>query len=110
MQNFSGTLNLDTRRMLANYLAENFQDADSVDWISVARKPKFAGHSAVSLRYIFFKQLYRDTKLMHDPRKVTLDDVAAYTNKTLKRQQDVIEYFEKNIKKQGLGNFKLYNS
>ena len=109
--------------MLANYLAENFQDADSVDWISVARKPKFAGHSAVSLRYIFFKQLYRDTKQMHDARKVTLDDVAAYTNgkykdgkcrrvdhKTLKRQQDVIEYFEKNIKKQGMGNFKLFNS
>jgi len=85
MQHYSGTLNLDIRRMLANYIAENFQDVDHVDWADVARKPKFAGNTTVSLRCLFFNTLYRSTKKeMPDGSKVTPKDVADHTNAKFK--------------------------
>eukprot|EP00092_Neocalanus_flemingeri_P024642 GFUD01026727.1.p1 GENE.GFUD01026727.1~~GFUD01026727.1.p1 ORF type:complete len:589 (+),score=147.44 GFUD01026727.1:79-1845(+) len=122
LQFFSGTLNLDIRRMLANYLAEHFADIDSVDWYSVASKQKFAGHTMQSLRYIFFNRLLPQTKKgISSNQEVTLKDVAEYANvqfkdgrskmchpNTLTRQNEVIDYFNKHVEKQGIGNFELY--
>jgi len=57
LQHFAGTLNLETRRPLANYVAENFTDITSIDWTSVTKKPEFAGHTNISLRYKYSKLL-----------------------------------------------------
>eukprot|EP00092_Neocalanus_flemingeri_P036692 GFUD01039947.1.p1 GENE.GFUD01039947.1~~GFUD01039947.1.p1 ORF type:complete len:618 (+),score=168.57 GFUD01039947.1:78-1931(+) len=121
LQFFSGTLNLDIRRMLANYLAEHYEDIDSVDWYSVAGKPKFAGNTIDGLKRLFFASLLQQTKQGFSAnQEVTLKDVADYTNakfndggsnyittKALKRQTEVIDYFKQHVQKQGIGNFDL---
>eukprot|EP00092_Neocalanus_flemingeri_P022128 GFUD01024004.1.p1 GENE.GFUD01024004.1~~GFUD01024004.1.p1 ORF type:complete len:561 (+),score=154.47 GFUD01024004.1:132-1814(+) len=123
LQHFSGTLNLDIRRMLANYLAEHFEDIDSVDWFAVARKPKFVGHTLISLRNIFFKNLFKFTKKSKGGNsEVTLKDVADCTNAKYKsvglctvqkniltRQKEIIDYFEQYVKKQGIEMFDVYS-
>ena len=113
LQHYSGTLNLDIRRMLANYLADNFKNIDSIDWQSVSTKTEFAGHTQASLRTVFFINLFKETK--RDPNAnsedITLEMVADYANKTfapggrkvldriLTRQKEVIDYFECYVKK-----------
>eukprot|EP00092_Neocalanus_flemingeri_P034275 GFUD01037272.1.p1 GENE.GFUD01037272.1~~GFUD01037272.1.p1 ORF type:complete len:770 (-),score=230.53 GFUD01037272.1:155-2464(-) len=123
LQFFSGTLNLDIRRMLANYLAEHFEDIDSVDWSAVASKPKFVGHTLISLRNIFFKNLFKFTKKSKGGNsEVTLKDVADCTNakykfvglctvqkNILRRQKEIIDYFEQYVKKQGIEMFDVYS-
>jgi len=113
LQHFSGTLNLDIRRMLANYLAEHFEDINSVDWGQVSKKPKFAGHSQASLRNVF-SYLFKLTKekLKVDSGEVSLENVADFANEAyrenaarkpsenkLKRQEEVISFFETYIQK-----------
>ena len=61
LQHFAGTLNLDLRRPLANYLAENFTDINSVDWHSVVKKPELAGHTHLSLRQ-YLSNIFLNTK------------------------------------------------
>jgi hypothetical protein len=122
LQHYAGTLNLDIRRMLANYIAENFQDVDQVDWADVARRPKFAGHTTGSLRVLFFNILYRGAKQgMPDGSKVTPNDVADYTNAkfkegkmkgtkqgTIVRQNNIVDYFVQEAKKLNKVNIKCF--
>ena len=123
LQHFSGTLNLDIRRMLANYLADRFEDVDSVNWDAVAKKPKFAGHSRASLRNEF-SYLLKSTKdrMKVTTKEVTLQNVADYSNeaygpkrarnpidRVLNRQKAVIDFFETYIKKHNYDKFKVSN-
>eukprot|EP00092_Neocalanus_flemingeri_P022852 GFUD01024778.1.p1 GENE.GFUD01024778.1~~GFUD01024778.1.p1 ORF type:complete len:533 (+),score=172.96 GFUD01024778.1:48-1646(+) len=121
LQHFSGTLNLDIRRMLANYLADNFEDVDSIDWPAVARNPEFAGHTEVSLHYYFGAYLFQGTKLNKGDTEVTLKHVVDYENEQFKknklrrvrdkvilRQKEVINYFEQHVK-QGSITYRLYS-
>ena len=57
VQHYAGTINLDIRRPLANYLADNFNDVNLIDWNTVASLPDFVGHTQDSLRHIFFTVL-----------------------------------------------------
>eukprot|EP00092_Neocalanus_flemingeri_P021291 GFUD01023075.1.p1 GENE.GFUD01023075.1~~GFUD01023075.1.p1 ORF type:complete len:482 (+),score=140.48 GFUD01023075.1:166-1611(+) len=122
LQHFSGTLNLDIRRMLANYLADNFEDVDSVNWLSVASRTEFAGQTQTSLRYQYVK-LFNRTKIKMNGsgEEVTLKHIADITNKqfkegrfkkisekTLTRQKKIIDYFEKYVGDNRL-TFTLYS-
>jgi len=116
LQHYSGTLNLEIRRMLANYLADNFKNIDSIDWQSVSTKTEFAGHTQASLRTVFFNNLYKETKrnLNDNSEDITLEMVAEYANKAfaqggrkvldkiLTRQKEVIDYFECYVKKKSI--------
>jgi hypothetical protein len=116
LQHFAGTLNLDLKRPLANYLAENFPDVNSIDWSSVARKPAFAGHTQISLRSYFSSFLFRSV-LHKDCEDISLERIAKFANtkyaeggrkvldKDLKRQQEIIAYFECFVKTKGIENF-----
>ena len=123
LQHFSGTLNLDIRRMLANYLADNFELVDGVDWPVVAHSPEFAGYTVTSLKYVFFTFLFKHTKeeLGASGEDVTLKDIADVTNnrykdnfgrkirdKTSIRQKEIINFFEDHVQKRGL-EFQLYS-
>jgi len=114
LQHFSGTLNLDIRRMLANYLADNFDDVDSVDWPAVASRAEFAGHTQTSIKYLFYTFLFKRTKekLSESSEEITLKHIADIANKQFKdgtspkirekiliRQKEVIDYFEQYVKK-----------
>eukprot|EP00092_Neocalanus_flemingeri_P090026 GFUD01114000.1.p1 GENE.GFUD01114000.1~~GFUD01114000.1.p1 ORF type:complete len:246 (+),score=59.16 GFUD01114000.1:64-738(+) len=122
LQHFSGTLNLDIRRMLANYLADHFEDVDSVNWLSVASRTEFAGQTQISLRFRYV-QLFNKTKekMKGSGEEVTLKHIADITNKqfkesrfirsnekTLTRQKKIIDYFEKYVGDNKL-TFTLYS-
>jgi len=118
LQHFAGTLNLDLRRPLANYLAENFSDINSVDWHSVIKKPEFAGHTTNSLR-AYFSNIFKHAKgcLQRDGEDVSLVMIAEFANtkyaagarkvldKDLKRQQEIIDYFKCYVKTNCITNF-----
>jgi len=116
LQHFAGTRNLDLKRPLANFLVENFPDVNSIDWSSVVSNPEFAGHTQVSLRDCFSRFLFRNV-LHKDGEDITLTMIAEFANakyadggrkvldKDLKRQQDIIDYFECYVKTKGIKNF-----
>ena len=124
LQHFSGTLNLDIRRMLANYLADAFTHVNEIDWVAVAQSPEFAGYTVTSLKYVFFTFLFKHTKedLGVTGENVSLKDVADVTNRrykenpvkkvresTLLRQRQVIRHFENFIQTTGI-QYKVYSS
>ena len=112
LQHFAGTFNLDIRRPLANYLADNFNDVNSIDWNTVASLPDFVGHTQDSLRHIFFTTLTPATqrKLNMKRKDISLRMIADIGNtvylhgstvelaKNVKRQKAVVEYFESYVK------------
>ena len=117
LQHYSGTLNLDIRRMLANYLADNFEDLESIDWKQVASRDEFKGHTEVSLHYYFGAYLLQGTKLKMNGKyeRVTLRHIQDKENeefkntklrkvgeKVLVRQKEVIDYFANFVKEQEL--------
>lgn len=119
LQHYSGTLNLDIMRPLANFLAENFEDIQSIDWSIVNTQSEFAGHTEHSLRRVFYSGIFKLTK--ENPKKqsedITLEMIAEFANTsfmsggkkvlggTLKRQQEIIDYFECYVKSKNIKNF-----
>ena len=117
LQHYAGTLNLDIKKMLANYIADTFDSFDSIDWALVVKRPEFAGHTLFSLRSLFYGNLFYYTKKQQNlaPAEVTLRHIADLTNMehgvmkkvtegVLLRQMQVIDYFEQYTKKQGITN------
>merc|ERR1712126_70539 len=105
LQHRAGSLNLDITRMLANYLADHFQDIDSIDWPSVAANKEFSGHTEGSLRNVFKSGLLSHTRknIKAEGSVLTLKDVAEVANSIRRRnnrvkeerQLEVIQYYEK---------------
>ena len=111
---YTKTLNLDIRIMLANVLADNFQDIDSIDWEYVKTFIEFKGHTVRSLRFTFFDSLLRQAaiNLEIDKTELSLQQIAenakiCYSKENARkisepvkiRQMKVIEYFESQAKK-----------
>ena len=105
--------------MLANVLAENFESLETVDWASVLQHPEFSGHTARSLRIAFNhleKNLCFQTKAK--PNDYTLKQIAVFANKKYKprrlfkrdekRQNELIQYFEKLVKEKNITNRTLF--
>merc|ERR1719318_2322783 len=115
LQHFAGTLNLEIKRPLTNYLAENFTDLNSIDWAMVTEKPEFAGNTYSSLRNKFGKVLkLAKENLQKKGEDITLKMIAEFANtkyaagerkvldRDVKRQQDIIDYFECHVKSSGI--------
>jgi len=109
----SKSLNLDIRIMLANYLADHFQSIISIDWTEVSKQPEFAGNTEISVRKVFHRLLYKTSKELDiDKGCVTLNQVSDYatghkhqtkrSEKTEKRQLDIVNYFERRCKAKDL--------
>jgi len=117
LQHYSGTLNLDIKRPLANYLVDNFQDIKSIDWSSVCNIPDFAGHTQTSLSNILFTTLFQQTiyKLGKTREDITLEMIAEVVNaeghprrtleRNLKRQKEIIDYFVHYVETNHITNF-----
>ena len=116
LQYYAKTLNLQIKPMLANVLAENFESLETVDWASVLQYPEFSGHTARSLRIAFNhleKNLCCQTKAK--PNDYTLKQIAVFANEKYKprklfkrdekRQNELIQYFEKMVKEKNITNF-----
>ena len=117
---YSKTLNLEIRVMLANVLADNFENIVSVDWNFVKSFDEFSGHTIRSLKQIFFGNISRQAKYhsTNDKTTLTLREIAndaavsfseqnirKISQQVLKRQGEVVEYFEKKVKEMGIKNF-----
>ena len=113
---YTKTLNLDIRVMLANVVADNFKNIESIDWNFVISFKEFSGHTLRSIRYQFYSQIYQRAKVKFkgDKADLTLREIATIASKesakkipasTRKRQEEVIEYFEKKVKELGIKDF-----
>ena len=113
------TLNLEIRMMLANCLADNFKDIDSIDWVFVSSIRDFQGHTEISLRKTFSNLLLNAVRQLKVNRtEISLKQIAENANvrfcaenakktpeKIEVRQMRVIEYFEDQVKKFGIKDF-----
>ena len=112
LQHYSGTLNLDIRRMLTNYLADNYEDVESIDWKEVAGREEFKGHTEVSLHYYFGAYMIQRARLKLNGeignitlRHIQMNENELFKNsnlrkvgeKVLVRQKEVIDYIYKVI-------------
>ena len=113
---YTNTLNLDIRVMLANVVADNFEKFDSIDWNYVLSFKEFSGHTSHSIRYQFYSRIFQRAKVKYKGEKtdLTLRDIATFASKEnpekipesiLKRQREIIEYFEEKVKELGIKNF-----
>ena len=104
--------------MLANVIADNFDSFESIDWTwIVSNFPEFSGHSEISLRYFYFnKMAQKATRYFKKERiNLTIKDIQydVEHNKTYKppskkvekRQKDLMEYFESEVKRLKINNF-----
>jgi len=93
--------------MLANVVADNFDDITNIDWANVAANEEFAGHTEGSLRNQYFSKLLRNAKrnLKKENADLFPKDVALVAEKLsarskgiaiskVTRQNEVIKYFE----------------
>ena len=92
LQHYSGTLNLDIRRPLANYLADNFEDINAIDWPLVASNSEFAGHTEGSLRYLFTNSLFSpanaSSKKKYEEEDITLGLIAEFVTLNISQAQE----------------------
>ena len=115
MQHYAGTLNMDIRLMLVNYLAQTYQNRDSIDWDAIASKSEFAGHTKAKLKREFatvllYAKKSLNTEFSWDQLLVSCREYIGHSrrlnskNVDLRRTQ-VIQYFENHIKKLKIENF-----
>ena len=117
---YEKTLNLDIRIMLANVVADNFENIDSIDWNFVISFKEFSAYTILSIKSQFFSVILRTARRLNNGEKtdLTLRDIAtfastAYSKENAKkisasilvRQREVIEYFEKKVKELGIKDF-----
>ena len=110
--------------MLANYIRETYTDFSSIIWPEVAARREFTGHTASSLHKLYMGSLSPSTKkkfgLQGD--RVTPQFIAEYyelvygkgaigrakngaSPAKIKRQIEVITFFERKITELRLNNF-----
>jgi len=108
------TLDLEIRPMLANLIAEQYDNVDDIDWKKVIQHSEFLGHTEDSLSYIYFCILIPNgANHFGKPRmQLTLKEVAEYAGECYKnpkiskpmkiRQTQVISHFENLVKERKL--------
>ena len=111
---YTGTLNLDIKLMLANFLAEKFDSINAINWDSLTLHKEFSGHTAASLQLIFHSYLVssasRHLKVDHTTLtlKQIMEDaqdtykISNVREKVKKRQMKIIEYFENIVNKNNI--------
>ena len=121
LQHYSGTLNLRVERMLSRFIMEHFTDISDIDWPMVASRSEFAGHTQRSLKMLFSR--FRDHSKYHRRKlgvlsgEPSLADVATHCEQVygqgggkmgstkLKRQMDVIDFFERKVAELDIKDF-----
>ena len=113
---YEKTLNLEIRPMLANYLRDNFESRQQIDWDQTVQVKSFSGQTVKSLKASFSIMIRNCRKRKNiKSSEVTLQDIVEYANSVYpdrkmrnpikRRQQAVIGYFEESVKKHNIKNF-----
>ena len=108
------TLNLEIRPMLVNFLVDNFDSIEEIDWAKVLEVPEFAGHTIRSIKKLFHSNVMHRTARILDIKKskLTIDQLAEVSrgfpvlgsvlNRNLIRQRKIIDYFQSCVEEQGI--------
>ena len=113
---YEKTLNLEIRPMLANYLRDNYETRQKIDWDQTVQVKSFSGHTAKSLKALFSLMISNCRERNYIKySEVTLQDIVEYAtsvysdrkvrDQTKRRQEAVIGYFEESVKKHNIKNF-----
>ena len=122
LQHYSGTLNLRIERRMANFLAKTFKNVLEINWSMVLVMEEFAGHTETSMKQLLFNlQKGARKKLNLEKSELSLQYVADYCEQVygegaqgrakralavkMKRQKDIIDFFERKIKELGIVDF-----
>ena len=111
LQHFHGTLTCNIEQMLANHIADNYNDYRNVDWSKVVQKREFAGHTEQSLRRKYINDvLEKASRILNlkrqDMTPIAVANISCQLKKRQEtpehwlRKQNVIEYFERNVNKE----------
>merc|ERR1711915_53587 len=104
---YTVTFSLEVMVKLANLLVEKLETALSIDWDQVTGFKEFSGHTAASLTKLFHEDLMLATvkhfktlksnltlKQIAEVAKIKYGDEKKVPDKLMKRQGDIIEYWE----------------
>ena len=119
LQYYAGTLNMQVGKMLANFIADTYQNFSEIDWPEVAARPDFAGHTEQSLKNMYFQELLSSTRKKLGNQEgqgdddVTLRQVAEHTQDKQpgrrmvkeKWQQALIAFFEMKVDQLAIKSF-----
>ena len=111
-QYYHKTLNMEIRPMLANLIAEQYNNIGDVDWSKVIQHSEFLGHTESSLSNIYFGNILTKvaTHFGKSRKQLTVREVADYTSELYKnsrssisesnriRQTQIISHFENIVK------------
>jgi len=113
LQYFNGTLNFDVDPILVNFISDNYNEFDSIDWNFVIQRREFAGHTIESLahRYMAIRSaaVKASQRLFNEdsrsfcstPQEMVeackLFQKRKIYSKVLSRQQNVIQHFLANV-------------
>ena len=106
---YKNTLNLDIRTMLVDYLVNNFESRDTIDWYKVLKVPEFSAYTPHQLKreYVNIEEVVGHN-IGVNTIDVTLKQVGDYVlggnlkkrrNINVKNQIVIIEYFEQQLEK-----------
>ena len=115
LQYYAGTLNMEVEKMLANFIADTYDNFSEINWPEVAARADFAGHTEQSLKNMYFQDLLCSTRkqLGAQGDDVGVQEVADHVrghqrtwrkNKE-KWQQGLIAFFEKRVDDLGIEDF-----
>ena len=95
--------------MLAEHIGDTYSDFSEINWPLVAAQPDFAGHTEQSLKYMYFKCMFNNTKKgLKRKSDVSVADIAKYTreNKIAKKKykwhQPLIDFFQERTEQLGI--------
>ena len=101
--------------MLANAIADNFQSREIIDWEFLRTFPEFVGHTKNSLKNQYNNIMLSYKKRFTDKLDATVQEIATYATISYKpnkltiqletRQQEIIEYFEEQVRLHNIKDF-----
>ena len=106
---------MEVEKMLANFIADTYDNFSEINWPEVAARADFAGHTEQSLKNMYFQDLLCSTRkqLGAQGDDVGVQEVADHVrghqrtwrkNKE-KWQQGLIAFFEKRVDDLGIEDF-----
>jgi len=107
LQYFNGTLNQNIDLMLANFIANHYNDFGSIDWNEIVQFREFSGHTESSIKYTYKKVISKACRALNLRSNMLNPKLVAESSKSFSvqkersnyfcRQQHIIEYFVTNV-------------
>ena len=118
LQHYSGTLNLRVEMMLANHVADTYKDFHSIDWMEVAARAEFSGHTLAHLKNYVYLNMKKNARIklrikseemnpemVRDYARNVYGDGLDVKVRRKDHRNETIEYFQQKVAHLDLSNF-----